>query len=788
MPQLFKSPHRLFIAVIFATLPAAQIEADDPILIAHRGLLRHAPENTLPAFAACLELGIGFELDIRTTQDGHLVVLHDDSVGRTTSGGDRSIRNVTLGEAQKLDAGRWFSPDFSGVRIPTLEETLALVKQRRRGRTSIALNVKHLTQKGEQTLVSLVAKYELLDDSFAFDQSDDVSRRLKKRNPKFRIGQNVNRQNLDTRLKENLLDVFLLTFVPTAEEVARLHKHGKQVLYNFAGPGDARRNPKVWNTARDVGIDGMLTDFPLECRNVWRQTAASQPRKSAELAQPPLDVRGTWVETPWGQPVIDRGVAGSWDHYAVDNPYVYVEAGTWYCFFEAQDKSFNQGGHERVGLAVSEDGVHWKKLANNPILDVGEPGAWDSVVAKLPASVIKRDGLYHMFYSGLDKRTKQIGIATARKLAGPWTKSRDNPVLKSRAGKWDAFLSTYPAPLFTIGDNYYLLFRGMKSRYRKQGAGLAVSSDFRHWRRVSDAPVIPTTEEVASLAVAETERRFVGISQPMDLSQRRYWTTSDLRAWEKGPPVKFRASVQAETLSNPFLVNGQWTVLYEQKDRIYRAVLSPSAYSNKQVKVDQTRKALDRKVQPVIDELDQLCRKKIIYMIGPTKAKRLAELVREKKPRVVVECGTAVGYSGLWIARELKAAGRGKLITIEIDEDRAKQAKANFEKAGLADVIEVRVGDARQLTSEIKGPVDFLFIDCNFSNYGPCFRGIEKQLAPGAVIVADNVGVGAAAMKDYLDVVRTKYQSRTESFEIDLPWGKRDAMEITIIKQKDEGK
>ena len=45
-----------------------------PTLIAHRGLLRHAPENTLPAFAACLELGIGFELDIRTTKDGHLVV------------------------------------------------------------------------------------------------------------------------------------------------------------------------------------------------------------------------------------------------------------------------------------------------------------------------------------------------------------------------------------------------------------------------------------------------------------------------------------------------------------------------------------------------------------------------------------------------------------------------------------------------------------------------------------------------------------------------------------------
>ena len=96
----------------------------------------------------------------------------------------------------------------------------------------------------------------------------------------------------------------------------------------------------------------------------------------------------------------------------------------------------------------------------------------------------------------------------------------------------------------------------------------------------------------------------------------------------------------------------------------------------------------------------------------------------------------------------------------------------------------MRVGDARKLVREINRPVDFLFIDCNFSNYGPCFTGIEDRLEPGAVVVADNVGVGASAMKDYLEVVRTKYQSRTEWFDIDLPWGKRDAMEITVIQPK----
>ncbi len=196
------------------------------------------------------------------------------------------------------------------------------------------------------------------------------------------------------------------------------------------------------------------------------------------------------------------------------------------------------------------------------------------------------------------------------------------------------------------------------------------------------------------------------------------------------------------------------------------------------------REALDRKVQSVIDEVDKTCREKTVYMIGPEKAKRLAELVRQNQPKVVVECGTAIGYSGLWIARELKAAGHGKLITIEIDENRSKQARENFRRAGLEEVVDARVGDARKLVREIKEPVDFLFIDCNYANYHPCLAGIEDQLTDGAVIVADNVGIGGAGMKDYLDHVRSKYSSKTEWFAIDLPWGSRDAMEVTTIKKK----
>ena len=548
-------------------LSAASVFGNEPILIAHRGLLQHAPENTLPAFASCLELGIGIELDIRTTQDGVLVVIHDDDVKRTTDGPARLIREMTMNEVRELDAGSWFGEAFSGVRVPTLKETLELVSQRKRDSTIIALNVKDLTFEGESKLVALVEKYDLLDQAFAFDQSDEVSRRLKEINPAFRIGQNVNRADIGARLSEGILDCFLLTSVPEANEVDHLHSHKKQVLFNYAGVGKSRRDPDVWHRAALAGVDGMLTDYPLECRSVWRVA-----RRSGSDS-PLIDPRGVWVETPWGRPVIDRGAGGTWDHMAVDNPYVYSQAGKLYCFYEAQDRPFADGGREAFGIATSRDGITWEKLTDNPILSTGGEGAWDEVVAKLPAGVIKYQSRYHLLYSGRNSQTKQIGLATAEAITGPWIKSDHNPVLTGRVGEWDNVLSTHPSPLFEIQGRYHLLFRGMERRYFRQGLGVAVSKDLIHWERLSPHPVIPVEEEIASLALARDEKGFVAISQPMDLEKRAYWMSDDLQSWTKGPPVRFKASIAAETLSNPFLCGGRWTVLYEQQDRIYRAVL-----------------------------------------------------------------------------------------------------------------------------------------------------------------------------------------------------------------------
>lgn len=93
-------------------------------IYAHRGSSGTHPENTLVAFKHAANLNIyGVELDVHLTKDGKLVVIHDESIDRT-SNGTGYVKDMTLSELREFDYGSWFSADFAGERIPTLEEVL----------------------------------------------------------------------------------------------------------------------------------------------------------------------------------------------------------------------------------------------------------------------------------------------------------------------------------------------------------------------------------------------------------------------------------------------------------------------------------------------------------------------------------------------------------------------------------------------------------------------------------------------------------------------------------------
>jgi predicted O-methyltransferase YrrM len=186
----------------------------------------------------------------------------------------------------------------------------------------------------------------------------------------------------------------------------------------------------------------------------------------------------------------------------------------------------------------------------------------------------------------------------------------------------------------------------------------------------------------------------------------------------------------------------------------------------------------------VVAEVDAECRRRSIPMLGPQKAMRLVELIRQVRPALIVEVGTAIGYSGLWIADVLRELRHGHLVTLEQDADRAAEAGRYFRQAEVADWITQIVGDARERIGEVKGPIDLLFLDGGFANYYPCFLRCREQLRDGALLVADNAAIGAADMADYLEHVRSHYVSRTEWFETDLAWNPRDAMEISTYVRR----
>ncbi len=118
--------------------------------------------------------------------------------------------------------------------------------------------------------------------------------------------------------------------------------------------------------------------------------------------------------------------------------------------------------------------------------------------------------------------------------------------------------------------------------------------------------------------------------------------------------------------------------------------------------------------------------------------KLLYDLIVKNKYKNALEIGTSTGHSGIWIAWALSKTG-GKLITIDIDEDRYKQAVANFKECGLSEFIDARLADAHDLVKELKGPFDFVFSDADKGWYKQYFIDVAPKLEVGGCFTAHNV-------------------------------------------------
>ncbi len=226
--------------------------------VAHRGASALAPENTIAAFDKALELGAdALELDLHLSRDGKLVVIHDDTLDRTTDG-HGPVKERSLEELKRLDAGRWFGEGFAGQRIPILDEVL----DRYLGKVPLALEVKSgsaFFPGIEEKVVRALRRRSAIAQTVVASFDHYALQRLKEIEPTVRtaalfVGRPV---SLSAIAGPSGAEAMALeaSFV-TKTEVEACHADGLQLVVWVVN------DPAKMRHFIGLGVDGIITDCP----------------------------------------------------------------------------------------------------------------------------------------------------------------------------------------------------------------------------------------------------------------------------------------------------------------------------------------------------------------------------------------------------------------------------------------------------------------------------------------------------------------------------------------------
>lgn len=247
-----------------AALAPYALRSQEPrrvVAISHRGEHLHHPENTIPAFEEAIRVGADyFELDVRTTADGKLVLSHDATVDRCTNG-HGEVAKMTFDEIRALDAGIKMGPEFAGTKVPTFDEALDLA----RGKIGVYVDVKHVAA---QDLVDHIVQHGMADHVVIY--SGRISKEIQRINPKLKImPESVNAELVQRIILELHPPVIAFGASDWKPEIVKLAKDSGAELYvDRMGPTD---QPEGWQKAIDEGADGIQTDRPAELVQYLRE-------------------------------------------------------------------------------------------------------------------------------------------------------------------------------------------------------------------------------------------------------------------------------------------------------------------------------------------------------------------------------------------------------------------------------------------------------------------------------------------------------------------------------------
>lgn len=225
------------------------------IVIAHRGASSYAPENTFAAFDLALQMEVRqIELDVDLTSDNHIVVIHDDTVDRTTNGSG-PVTSHTLAALRGLDAGSWFGTVFAGERIPTFDEVLVRYK----GRVHIHTEIKGHSPSLSQRTADLVRKHGLEAQVTMTSFQDVRLAEMRAYAPELPVGWLV--QEVDDRTIAQAHNLGVTQLCPRASEltpevVQRLHREG------FVVRAWGVTTEELMRQVVRAGADGMTVNFP----------------------------------------------------------------------------------------------------------------------------------------------------------------------------------------------------------------------------------------------------------------------------------------------------------------------------------------------------------------------------------------------------------------------------------------------------------------------------------------------------------------------------------------------
>jgi glycerophosphoryl diester phosphodiesterase len=244
-----------------------------PLIIAHRGSSAYAPENTLAAFNLAAAQGAdAIELDVDLTRDGHVIVMHDATIDRTTDGHGR-VADLTLDEIRRVDAGVWKAAEFKGERVPLLDEVLAAVGQA----VLIDIEIKGMSLRGhglEQQVAALIAKHDLFDRVVLSSFNPFALRRAKQIDPRLACG----------LIYSSDLPIFLRKawLAPLIPQLNARHPHHSQITRSVVEQFHAQgQSVYVWTVNQagvahamaQFGVDGLIGDDPVLIRDTLEPTS-----------------------------------------------------------------------------------------------------------------------------------------------------------------------------------------------------------------------------------------------------------------------------------------------------------------------------------------------------------------------------------------------------------------------------------------------------------------------------------------------------------------------------------